>query len=99
MKQRKPRNYWTKEKCREDALKYKSRNEFSLYSSIAYRTALNNNWLDDISVHMEIFGNRMFRCIYSYEFPDNHVYVGLTHDIKERDSYRKEKIAMLSPNI
>ena len=48
---RKPRGYWTKVKCEEEALKYKTRNEFKENSS-AYSVACINNWLDEICSHM-----------------------------------------------
>lgn len=43
---------WTKEKCKEEASKYKSRTEFSKKYTSAYVTASKNNWLDDICCHM-----------------------------------------------
>ena len=43
---------WTKEKCREDALKYKTRSEFKM-NSLAYDRAWKNNWLDEICSHMK----------------------------------------------
>ena len=40
---------------------------------------------------MEIKGNLHNRLIYVYEFSDNHAYVGLTFDIKERNRIHTEK--------
>jgi hypothetical protein len=37
-------------------------------------------------------GNRYNKCIYSYEFSDNHVYVGLTYNIEERQKNRDNNI-------
>lgn len=37
---------------------------------------------------MRNIGNRYFRCIYSYEFSDNCVYVGLTYNLTERQQNR-----------
>lgn len=34
-------------------------------------------------------GNRLFRCIYVYEFPDNYAYIGLTYNLNNRDKSRK----------
>jgi hypothetical protein len=34
-------------------------------------------------------GNRMFRCVYVYEFPDNSAYVGLTYNLEMRNNSRK----------
>lgn len=48
---RKPLGWWTKERCREEALKYKSRVEFSRISQ-AYKVSLYNGWLDEICGHM-----------------------------------------------
>ena len=45
-------NNWTYEKCKEESLKYLSRFEFCKNSKSAYSSALNNNWLDEICVHM-----------------------------------------------
>ncbi|MFA5586339.1 MAG: GIY-YIG nuclease family protein [Saccharofermentanales bacterium] len=82
----KPKNYWTFEKCREEALKYKYKIDFIKNSNGAYSSALKHKWLDDICSHMEILGNLKFRLVYSYEFDDNHVYVGLTCNEKRRNN-------------
>jgi len=84
VKKRNPKNYWTKEKCHEEALKYKTRSEFNKNSLAAYCKAWDSKWLEDICSHMTIIGNHYNRCIYSYEFNDNYVYVGLTYNIEER---------------
>lgn len=44
---RKPHKYWNYETCYKEALKYKSRSEFTTYCDPAYRVALRNKWLDD----------------------------------------------------
>lgn len=46
--------YWTYEKCKEEALKYKYRNEFRKINAGAYNSAWKNKWLDDICVNMKI---------------------------------------------
>jgi predicted GIY-YIG superfamily endonuclease len=83
--EQKPAGYWTKERCREEALKYKTRNEFRK-NSAAYQIALKNNWSDDISSHM---GKPIYikYIIYAYEFSDNYVYVGLTKNKNQRFHY------------
>lgn len=78
------KGHWTFENCKNEALKYNTRYEFAKNKSWCYQIALRNNWLDDICKHMLIKGNLKKRCIYAYEFPNNVVYVGLTHDINER---------------
>jgi len=88
---RKPRNYWTKEKCRKEALKYEHRVDFQKKSGTAYVLCRTNNWLDEFCSHMEILGDLYKRCIYAYEFPDNSVYVGLTFNVKKRNKDRKTK--------
>jgi len=80
----KPKNYWTKERCKEEALKYKTRHEFELGNTSAYLTSRRNNWLDEIGNHMIVCGNKYKRCIYSIEFSDNHIYIGLTYNFEKR---------------
>lgn len=41
-------------------------------------------WYEQTKSHFPILGDKYFRCIYSIDFPDNSVYVGLTHDTDER---------------
>jgi hypothetical protein len=48
----KPNNYWTKERCQEEALKYNSRSEFRKNSGSVYNTSWKNGWLDEICSHM-----------------------------------------------
>ena len=45
----KPKNYWTKERCKNESLKYRTRSEFSKSSPTSYSYSAMNNWLDDIS--------------------------------------------------
>lgn len=88
MIKRKPMNYWTFEKCKEEAHKFNTRNEYRIKSGSSYDKALKNGWLNDICSHMKVVGNRNKRCIYACEFLDNSVYVGLTHNIEERQKVR-----------
>jgi predicted GIY-YIG superfamily endonuclease len=76
---------WTEEMIREEALKYKSRSEFAQESGGAYRAAQRLGILDDVVSHMELKGSKFTRAIYSYEFPDKSVYVGLTYDFDKRN--------------
>lgn len=50
---KKPKGYWTKERCAEAALKYETRNAFAKESISAYCTAHQEGWLDDICGHMD----------------------------------------------
>lgn len=78
------KNYWTKEQCHIEALKFKHRSEFSKKSKSAYSKAWDMKWLDDICGHMENVGNLNKRCIYACEFDDNFVYIGLTYNMEIR---------------
>jgi superfamily II DNA or RNA helicase len=46
-------NFWTFENCKEDALKYKKRNEWRLNSGSAYQKASQKGWLDECCAHMK----------------------------------------------
>lgn len=79
--------------CLIEALKYESRSEFSKKSPNLYRIAWKYGWLDNICKHMIPKINQLEfpRIIYSYEFPDNSVYVGLTKDFKIREATRNKR--------
>lgn len=54
MKQNKnPSGYWTKERCKNEVLKYKSRKEIYKNIRAGYSVMLKNNWLDECCVHMK----------------------------------------------
>ena len=80
----KPSGYWTYERCQEEALKYSNKKEFRNNSYGCYQMAQKKGWLDTTTPHFDILGNVRFRFVYAYEFDDNHVYVGLTGNIKIR---------------
>jgi hypothetical protein len=52
-KKYKKKNYWTKERCHDEALKYKTRKEFKQNNSSAYSISSNNKWLNEITSHMK----------------------------------------------
>ena len=52
MKYKCKKNYWTKEKCKKEALKYTIRNQFKKNSCDSYSFAYKNGWLDEICSHM-----------------------------------------------
>lgn len=84
-----PNGYWNNiENCRIVALQYKTKREFIKNYPHVYTKSLKLGWLDEICKHMELIGDRYHRCIYSYEFSDNHVYVGLTCNLKRRQCDR-----------
>jgi hypothetical protein len=86
-----PKGYWTYDKCKVEALKYKTKKEFEEYNASALTIARRNGWLKEICEHMVSVGNKYKRCIYSYEFSDNYVYVGLTYNLTERHNNRFSK--------
>jgi hypothetical protein len=85
---RNPKGFWNFDRCQEEANKYESRWEFQKGSIKVYSIARYHNWLDIICNDMERGGNKHNRCIYACEFPDNHVYIGLTYDMKKRNDKR-----------
>jgi len=42
-----PSDFWTKEKCKEEALKYQTRGDLKKYSSGAYLISMKNKWLNE----------------------------------------------------
>ena len=91
LKIRKPKGYWNYESCKLEALKYNSKTDFENNSPRAYNLTRMNNWINDLCSHMIPQGSLQKRHIYAYEFEDNHVYVGLTCNIKERDWQHKNE--------
>jgi hypothetical protein len=77
-----------KENCYKEALKYNNKTDFYKNSISAYNFSKKNGWLDEICSHMKKMGNWYNKCIYSYEFIDNSVYVGLTYNIEQRQMRR-----------
>lgn len=83
---KKMNNYWGKENSKIEALKYNNRSDFSKNSRGAYKASLKNGWLDEICKHMEEKGSIYKRYNYVYEFSDNHVYIGLTFNVVNRNN-------------
>lgn len=89
---RKLSNYWTFERCKEEALKYTMKKDFIKKSNSAYCKSWKEKWLDKICSHMDISGNKYKRCIYAYEFIEtNCVYVGLTFNTNERNKQHEKR--------
>jgi hypothetical protein len=82
---RKPPNYWTKEHCHEVALTCETKTEFRIKYMSAYNCSWKNKYLDEICSHMKPLGNTHKRLVYSYEFSNNYVYVGITCNEKKRN--------------
>jgi hypothetical protein len=48
----KPKGYWTKEHCADEAKRHTHRTEFLRNAAGAYEAAKRNGWLDDVCAHM-----------------------------------------------
>ena len=88
---------WTKEMAHQEALKYETKVEFRNGSPKAYGAAHRHKWMDDITKHMVPVGSLYKRMVYVYEFPDNHVYVGLTYNKKRRHNAHTNIDKITSP--
>lgn len=75
---------WTLELLQGEAEKYKHKIDFLKGNESAYVVASRKGVLDIICSHMEDLGDLYNRAIYAWEFPDNHVYVGLTCNLDRR---------------
>jgi hypothetical protein len=49
------RNQWNFDKCKEDALLYRTKTEYKNNSNTSYRNAIKNGWLNDICSHMKSY--------------------------------------------
>lgn len=74
----------TREQAEEAARKCKLRQEFRMRFPREYRFTVNHHLLDDICKDMLVMHDLSKRCVYAFEFPDKHVYVGLTCDTERR---------------
>ena len=77
-----PNGYWTKARCREEALKYSSKKEFSKGCPAAHAAATRRGWLDDfvwlIDKRIDIIKDKI-DSVYVYVFEDTKAaYVGRT---------------------
>lgn len=90
-KDRKPYGYWTKEICKLEAKKYKTKTEFIIGNNSAYIKASKNGWIDEICNHMKPIGHLFKRCVYVYIFVNNYAYVGLTCNLKKRHRNRLQQ--------
>lgn len=60
-----PNGYWTKERCRQEALKHQTRTKFYKGSGSAYNNSLKSGWLDEICSHMT--SNRIAKSTWTKE--------------------------------
>jgi hypothetical protein len=47
-----PKGYWTKKRCIEEALKYKTKKDWADNSSSSYQMAYKNGWIKECTQHM-----------------------------------------------
>jgi len=90
MKKR-PQRKWTIEDLYAEALKYDYLKDFYTKSASAYVKARKLKILDDVTKHMKVFEGLAKRVVYAFEFPDNSVYVGLTHDVEKRERQHQDR--------
>lgn len=74
----------TEQQARDAASKCKLRQEFRIRFPREYRYTVNHHLLDDICKDMLVMHDMSRRCVYAFEFPDRHVYVGLTCNVERR---------------
>jgi predicted GIY-YIG superfamily endonuclease len=75
----------------QTALEYETVKDFIENDYNTYAAAQRRKILPKVTAHMRPLGNQKKRMVYVYEFPDNHVYVGLSYDLKERDRNHRTK--------
>jgi hypothetical protein len=49
---KKPKGFWTEEHCLEEALKFRTRNEFKIKSLYAYNASRKGKWIEKVCAHM-----------------------------------------------
>lgn len=76
---------WSDELLENEAKKHKHKIDFLRACPSAYTVASRKGILDRICGHMEDLGDLYNRAIYAWEFPDHHVYVGLSCDLERRE--------------
>ncbi len=80
------KGYWTEERVREVAKKFKTKRDFKKAYSGAYHKAKTLGIFEEITRGMEVLGSHYKRYLYVFEFSDNSIYVGLTYDYQVRYS-------------
>lgn len=70
--------------CKKEALKYNSRAELINCNASVYHKIRKMKWDNECYSHMKRKMTLKQRHIYSFEFSDNHVYIGLTCQLERR---------------
>ena len=96
MENRYCKSKYTKEDVIKIAKKYKNLSDFKKEQPFFFRWVKNHKCDDEVFCHMEKCGNRYKRCVYAYEFPKKVCYVGLTFNLKVRDTaHRSSSISQV----
>jgi hypothetical protein len=97
---RKPNNYWNFGNCRNEANKYTNRNEFRKRASGAYGAARNNNWLEELCLHMLRKGNHYERAIYEiFDKKRRMTYIGLSYNPEKRYQAHLSSVKRAKANV
>jgi predicted GIY-YIG superfamily endonuclease len=92
------KGYWTKEKVKNSALKYKTKVEWITNENPAYHAASKNKWIEELTKHMTPIGNKKMRCVYSISVVGKKIiYIGLTgyFERRIRDHFETQRIKSL----
>jgi len=93
----KPKFYWTKEKCREVALKYTSQKEFQSKDNSCFNIARDNGWLKEITKHISNKKSKIVLDTYTGIFYEsakevsritNLTYLQVLYDLRKRKNGR-----------
>lgn len=80
------RRKYTKEYCIKIANNYTSLKDFYTKEKIIYNICVKNKWLDEVTKKLIRSHSLKERCLYGIYFPNNIIYIGLTHDFSRRIS-------------
>lgn len=84
--------FWTEERILNDIKSYISLPEIRKLNSKLHSAICKHKLTEKVYEILGRTGNRFNKCIYSYEFPDNYVYVGLTYNLNERQKTRNKNL-------
>mgnify|MGYP001182848438 FL=1 len=78
----KPRGFWTKANCQNEARKFSNRTDFMRKSSGAYNSSLENGWIDEICSYMGSPADGYHHCVYAIiNKKRNSAYIGVTKQL------------------
>lgn len=101
-----PVQKWTKINVLNNAKMFNSKGLWKSSFPTAYRAARDRGYFNEAVKHMDLLGNKHFRCLYTIEvLNENKIYVGLTQNFKTRisshlksDRFKKYKKNQLKIN-